>query len=155
MIAQQKSWRSAIPVRMALCLAISAIVICTTFVAIGFVEKAFHDGLTEALGRVTRAATHVTVRELVRMTILSSALGSIACFPVYCNPAQARIRPGLMILCAALAALALAGYLSFESWYRFGDRAVPPAGLILALAAAGLASAYVSRTVLRLWLRLS
>jgi hypothetical protein len=148
MTARRKFPGKAIMARMAFCLAVGAIVFCTTFAAIGFVEKFSYGGATEALAWLVRVITHVTMMDLVRLTGLSAALSLIACFPVYFSPAQASAGPGSMVLYAAFAALALAGYLSFESWYWFGDREFPPPGFIVAHAVVGLASAYASRAVL-------
>jgi hypothetical protein len=135
---------------MAICLLVGAIMSCATFAAIGFAEKLIHTGLTEALAGMVRALGSFTVRQLLRLAGLSTALSLIACFPVYFSPTQTPAHAVFLIFYSGLAAAILGGYFSIEAWYWFCDRAFPPPALIPALALTGLASAYASQTVLRL-----
>jgi hypothetical protein len=146
--AEQSSSRHAVLARMAICLLVGAIMSCATFAAIGFAEKLTHTGLTEALAGMMRALGSFTVRQLLRLAGLSTALSVIACFPVYFSPTQTPAHAVFLIFYSGLAAVILGGYFSIEAWYWFCDRAFPPPALILALT--GLASAYASQTVLRL-----
>lgn len=150
MMVTQEQFLWCVLFRMMVCLLLGALMFGATFVAIGFIEKTIHSGLWEACSGILRALTSLTVWLCVRLISLSGLLSLIACVPVYAGAGRAPIRPVWMITCSALAALALAGYLSIEAWYWFGDRAFPPPGLVLALAAAGLASAYTSQAILSL-----
>jgi len=133
---------------MAICLTFGVIVLYASFGSIGFAEKFIRDGWTEAVAGTPRSVSALTASEWARVAGLAIALSLVASFPVYFSAARVRARIAFMILYAALAALALAVYLSIERWYWFGYRDFPPAGLVLPFAVSGLISAYASLAVL-------
>jgi hypothetical protein len=133
---------------MAICVPFGVIVFYATFGSIGFAQKLFRDGWTEAVAGTLRSVSALTAAEWARTARLAIGLSLVASFPVYFNAARVRARAAFLILYAVLAALAVAVYLSIERWYWFGYRDFPPAGLVLAFAVSGLISAYASLAVL-------
>jgi hypothetical protein len=139
--------RDALP-RMAICLLAGAIMFFATFGAIGLAGKVWHDGWREAIAGMVRVVKELTAFDVLRLASVSALLSLIACFPVYAPPRPWRHLA--LMACAVVAALAVACYFSFEAWYWYGQRAFPPAGLVLALTAVALLSSYAGRTVLGL-----
>jgi hypothetical protein len=131
--------------RLGICLLLGSGVASLAIGAAAILDTIAERGLPAALAGLQRIGT----QDLVRVAGPSAMLAWIACFPVYGLGVRF---PGHIskLLSTGLAALTLTGYLSLIAWLASGEFVVPPPGLILALAVAGLASAYACGFVVHL-----